>query len=488
MDSIAGRVPPGLNRWGLWGLLMGFGIIFALLVAGMIFIPRFQAAHPFTAYQKSDADRSAIDDMFLDVTLVTPQFLQSRNLGRYLGDRDPDQVLPVLVGVNTHSGNLACIQHVDGHFFLVGPDGADYPSVADPIVMSEHHNAYMILFPSRDNLGRRFLEMKRGRLTVQVVGMGKATLCGEGGKTSLRQFTWDLPLTGDPAFRVHGFSGIFILAVALIGALLVILSPCALELSLYYSAIISCTVAEGENDARGTTGFEAVKRGRKRVLLNLCSFVVGFTILYAISGATVGMIGQGIREPLKEYGRIIQVFGGSLILLFAGRVVGLGRFMGKIPNGKLHLGTLFHKISPLGLLRRVSQKAMASRPKDKSTGGLRALDSFLVGVGLSSSCLTCMGGAVLYPLLVYAGISNWYSGLITLSVYSLCIAAPMAMIALGFFNVRMALGRRLGFNRFLRVTSGILLAVIGILVITGSDRILTDITFKFLGRVSQWLS
>jgi cytochrome c biogenesis protein CcdA len=191
---------------------------------------------------------------------------------------------------------------------------------------------------------------------------------------------------------------------------------------------------------------------------------------------------------LKEYGRFIQIFGGSLILFFSARVTGLDRWIGRFLNEKFRGGVFFQKINPLRLLRRVSQKAMASRPKDKSTGGLKAFDSFLVGVGLSSSCLTCMGGAVLYPLLVYAGISNWYSGLITLSVYSLCIAVPMAMIALGFFNVRMALGRRLGFNRVLRVTSGVLLAVIGTLVMTGSDRILTDITFKFLGQVSRWVN
>ena len=117
---------------------------------------------------------------------------------------------------------------------------------------------------------------------------------------------------------------------------------------------------------------------------------------------------------------------------------------------------------------------------------MRARDSFLVGMGLSSACLTCMGGAVLYPLLVYAGMTSWYSGLITLSLYSLLIAVPMVFIALGFFQIRMSLNRRVGLTRALRYVSAAMLAGIGLLILSGSERIISDLAFGFLGTVSRW--
>jgi cytochrome c biogenesis protein CcdA len=109
-----------------------------------------------------------------------------------------------------------------------------------------------------------------------------------------------------------------------------------------------------------------------------------------------------------------------------------------------------------------------------------------VGMGLSSACLSCMGGAVLYPLLVFAGITSWYSGLITLTLYSLGIAVPMVFIALGFFRMQLSLTRRIEFNRVLRLASAAMLAGIGLLILSGNERILTDLTFRFLAEAATW--
>ena len=107
-------------------------------------------------------------------------------------------------------------------------------------------------------------------------------------------------------------------------------------------------------------------------------------------------------------------------------------------------------------------------------------------LGLSSACLSCMGGAVLYPLLVYAGITSWFSGMITLGLYSLAIAVPMVFIALGFFRIRMSLAKRMGVNRVLRLASATMLAGIGLLILTDNERIITDVTFRVLAEISQW--
>ncbi len=472
-------------RWGIAAVLAGVGMILALLVGGMVLIPRYRAAYPASALQQSDADRVAIDDLYLDLTLVTPKFLASRDLERFLGDRKPESVLPLIVGVNTHKGSIAHMHHLDGEVHLVGSDGARYPAITEPIVLTEHHNAYMLLLPPRDNYGKPFLHQEEGRIVVEVTGMGAV---------AVRRFEWQLPLDESSD---KGLMATLMLLVALGGALLVVLSPCALELTLYYTAIISATIDESEREAVANGGLGAVDGGRRRVLINLGSFVAGFTLLYSAAGATVGLIGQGVRQPLGEYAFLIQVAGGGLILFFALRILGVDRWIARIARrsgasglhlpgvGRPGVGRLFEGVRGRvrGLLMRIRFRG---EDRARERGTMRATDSFLVGMGLSSACLGCMGGAVLYPLLVYAGITSWYSGLITLALYSLAIALPMVAIALGFSRIHFTLSGKLGVNRALKFASGGLLAGIGLLIITGREGVITDVAFGFLAGVTQW--
>ncbi len=464
--------------WEVAAVLAGLGLILALLVGGMVMIPRYRAAYPASALQRSDADRVSIDDLYLDLTLVTPKFLASRDLERFLGDRKAETVLPVLVGVNAHKGSIAHMHKLDGELYLVGADGARYPALTEPIVLTEHHNAYMLLFPPRDHHGRPFLHQGKGSVVLEATGMGAV---------AVRRFEWLVPL--DESVET-GLRGTLMLLVALSGALLVVLSPCALELTLYYTAIISATIDESEKEAMAHGGLGAVDGGRRRVLVNLGSFVAGFTLLYSIAGATVGLIGQGVRRPLGEYAILIQLAGGGLILYFALRILGVNQWIArKLGTSGMHLPEGVSRLlaGVRGRIKRVLIR-IRFRGEDRAAahGTMRAFDSFLVGMGLSSACLGCMGGAVLYPLLVYAGITSWYSGLVTLGLYSLAIALPMVAIALGFSRIRISLGGKIGVNRFLKVASGTMLAGIGLLIITGRERIITDITFGFLGNVTRW--
>jgi len=461
-------------------ILGGIGFILALLIGGLVLIPRYRATHPATPLQRSDADRVAVDDLYLDLTLVTPRFLASRDLGRYLGDRDPATVLPVLVGINTHTGTIEHMHHLDGDLFLIGDDGARYPALTEPIVLTQHHNAYMVLFPPLDNHGVPFLDRSRNRITVEAVGMGD---------TAVRRFDWELPLDENPQ---HSLTESLMLVVALTSALLVVLSPCALELTLYYTAIISATVGEGTAQAVRVGGLGAARSGRRRVVVNLASFVIGFTLLYSLAGATVGLIGQGVRQPMGRYSHVIQLLGGCLILFFAIRVLGLDRHLGKWIQefGRHYFGSSvgsFWSAIRGSVSRQLGKLRFWGASRAADHGTMRPLDSFLVGLGLSSSCLGCMGGAVLYPLLVYAGITSWYSGLITLGLYSLGIALPMVAIALGFFRLRLSLGNRVGVTRALRIVSGSMLAGIGLLIITGQERVMTDVAFGIMAGVSQWV-
>ena len=83
-------------RWGLVAVGIGLLLLFALFASGLILIPRYRAAHPVSALQRSDANTAQIDDLYLDLTLATPAFLQTRRLERYFEGREPVTILPVL--------------------------------------------------------------------------------------------------------------------------------------------------------------------------------------------------------------------------------------------------------------------------------------------------------------------------------------------------------------------------------------------------------
>ena len=96
-----------------------------------------------------------------------------------------------------------------------------------------------------------------------------------------------------------------------IGALMVILSPCAIELTTYYTGIIAGVVSSAAIAERGT-GMPLVVRGR--ILRNLAAFVAGFTILYMASGATVALMGQqllGMQAKLEAGASLKELFCGT---------------------------------------------------------------------------------------------------------------------------------------------------------------------------------
>ena len=95
------------------------------------------------------------------------------------------------------------------------------------------------------------------------------------------------------------------LALSVIGALMVILSPCAIELTTYYTGIIAGVVSSAAIADRQAKLPTAV---RGRILRNLVGFVAGFTLLYMASGATVALLGHSLMSGEGAVAKQIQPF------------------------------------------------------------------------------------------------------------------------------------------------------------------------------------
>ena len=131
--------------------ISGVLLLLAVFVTGIYVVPKLQSGSPATARQ-SDAARVSLSDVFVDATYATPEFIKRVKLEPYL-QQWQDRAQPFLLGINTHVGTIA---HLDlqGKVLIEDSNGDRYPSLGTPVVLSEHHNMYLLVFPLVDNSGQ----------------------------------------------------------------------------------------------------------------------------------------------------------------------------------------------------------------------------------------------------------------------------------------------------------------------------------------------
>lgn len=493
-------------------LLFGITALLAMFAVGIYVVPKVQAGDESTARQ-SDAGRVSLSDVYVDVTYATPSFVQRVKLEPYL-ERWRNRAQPFLVGINTHVGTIADLD-LTGKILLEDNQGERFPSLGAPVVLSEHHNMYLLVFPLVDNYGKSIFSPDRGHFRLIVQGVGK---------TPERIFEWKLPVVEPISTRT--IANFLMVGLGAIGALMVILSPCAIELTSYYTGIIAGIVGGA---GAGAAGNRLPVHLRGKILRNLGAFVAGFTILYMASGATVGLLGKqlldvqaamqkqadeadpfcstttpgasqaavappdsnpgrhqghaGHASVLGGWTRYANLLGAAFLVYFALRALGV------IKSGSVCLvwmATAGRKLrmgiaSIVGLFSParatvIRVPVLALKGKDAITPG----NSFCAGLGLSVSCLTCMGGAILYPLLIFIGTSTWYWGAVILGTYSFLLAVPMAAIALAVGNFAWQSKNRAHVVRGLQWTAGIVMITVAGLIAFDKTRFVNSVVFTVL--------
>ena len=119
----------------------------------------------------------------------------------------------------------------------------------------------------------------------------------------------------------------------------------------------------------------------------------------------------------------------------------------------------------------------------RQPGNITAMNSFCAGLGLSVSCLTCMGGAILYPLLIFVGTSTWYWGALILGTYSLALAIPMAAIAVAVGNWSWQFVHRPRLMRSLQWSGAIVMITVALLIAFDRTRFINSVVFAVLSAL-----
>ncbi|NOT10023.1 MAG: cytochrome c biogenesis protein CcdA [Gemmatimonadales bacterium] len=213
------------------------------------------------------------------------------------------------------------------------------------------------------------------------------------------------------------------LFVAFVGGLLSFLSPCVLPLVPSYLGFIT-----------GFTFNEMADR-RKIAMIHAILFVLGFTLVFMLFGASATALGR----VLKYYEIWFQRVGGVLIILFGLYCLGVLKLGFLDQDARLHLDR-----KPVGFL-----------------------GSVLVGMAFAAGWTPCIGPILGGILGLAASESSLSQGLLLLGAYSLGLAVPFLVAA---WAVESFLDWFQKFRRYLpwvQRISGVLLIVVGILMATG---------------------
>lgn len=221
--------------------------------------------------------------------------------------------------------------------------------------------------------------------------------------------------------------GIFI---AFTAGIFSFLSPCVLPLVPSYLTFVT------------GMSLEDLQEGvdRKTTFTHSLLFVLGFSTIFILLGASASFLGQFLRA----YELWITRIGGIVIILLGMHLAGVFRLTPLLREKRLHLN-------------------------DKPAG---YLGTFGVGIAFGAGWTPCIGPA-LGAILTYGMTQDtMWAGVGLLTVYSLGLAIPflLASLALDWFLQTFQRFRR--WIPIVERASGVLLIVLGVLLLTGQFTVL----------------
>lgn len=227
------------------------------------------------------------------------------------------------------------------------------------------------------------------------------------------------------------------IAIAFTAGLLSFLSPCVLPLVPSYLTFVT------------GMSLEDLQAGvnRKATFVHSLLFVLGFSLIFVLLGASASFLGQFFRH----YEIWIARIGGAIIILLGLHMSGVLRIAPLMREKRIHLN-------------------------DKPVGYFGTLG---VGMAFGAGWTPCIG-PILGAILTYGFTQDtMWAGVGLLSVYSAGLAVPFLITSLALDTFLQAFKR---FRRWIPVVekaSGVLLILLGILLMTGQFTVLSNYLTRF---------
>ncbi len=213
---------------------------------------------------------------------------------------------------------------------------------------------------------------------------------------------------------------------AFIAGLLSFFSPCILPLIPAYFTFITGFSLDELTDA-GTSI-------RNRVIRSTIAYVLGFSVVFILLGASASLLGNVIQA----YSDVIRIGGGILIILLGIHLTGIFRF------GALDLEKRIH---------------LNKKP-------VHVLGSFFVGMAFGAGWSPCIGPLLGSILIIAGNQETVLEGMLLLSTYSAGLAIPFIIFSIFINFILIILNKARKVLKYINMIAGILLILMGIALIT----------------------
>jgi len=214
---------------------------------------------------------------------------------------------------------------------------------------------------------------------------------------------------------------------ALAAGLLSFFSPCILPLiPAYFTLITGFSLEELTRDAN--LGI------RKKVFLSTLAFVLGFSFVFILMGASASSLGSLI----KAYRELIRIVGGIIIIILGIHLTGVIRLPGLDYEKRIHLN---------------------KKP-------LHFLGTCIIGMAFGAGWSPCIGPLLGSILIIASSQETVWHGILLLGIYSAGLAIPFITLSV-FINFILTFIKTASKTmRYFNTTAGILLILVGLLLVT----------------------
>jgi cytochrome c-type biogenesis protein len=323
-------------------------------------------------------------------------------------------------------------------------DGRQVPAVDRELLVGEspHHRVTVVRFAAADERGQPIIDDKAP--FFELVAHDPTT-------HSRQVMHWNLPIAypNDAAERSELSLPTL---VALLAGLLAVLSPCLLQLTIYYTfALAGLSMQQTASNVVGA---------RAQVIRHALYFIAGFTVVFTAAGALAGLAGQTLQSSgvMDRLSRPLSIASGLGLLVLGVWVAAASGAPGvcRLP--------LFATARPV-------------RP------WLNAIKVMFMGSAFAIGCSTCFGGALFISLMIYVGaVGSAGVGALALLLFSLGIAVPYLLSALFLSRALPLLGSIQKAAAGVGLACSVVLIFFGVILITDNFHIPSNYLYRlYLG-------
>ncbi|HQV69570.1 MAG TPA: cytochrome c biogenesis protein CcdA [Thermoflexales bacterium] len=428
-----------------WGALLALLLVASIVALAWLAIAKTQGrqtiveTNKLRAVHTSDLTKSltrtglAAEDDTVDMILATKEFFHLTNRAQEGAQMGADKHVVFVANEVVHFGelpkNFAPILMVDGTRMYV-------PSNVEVLTDASHHRTSIISYADAPQ------DMLAQSHTIEMLLPATA----DGKRAALQWFTpIDYPDTVEQAQPITPG-----LILALGAGLLAAISPCLLQLTVFYLPMLAGVGMDAANAGLSQ------RAQRVKVMWVAFIFVLGFTIPYTLGGAMIGGMGQALAASglLSPTGPVVIISGFAMIV------------MAVIVAYRARAPVVCHMPMP-GAVQNSKKTPL--------------LTTFISGFAIATGCLACFGGAVLAVLMVYTGLfGSAPIGALAMLLFSLGLAIPFMLAAYGLSWVIPIAQKLQRFAPAIGLISAAVMLFFGIIMISGNYHVVSGWLYKVL--------